>query len=343
MKNFFVSKSDKNRVAFIEKAIATIQPDLVYIVCEKNRIDVYKGINAVVLPMKELNKCENWIHFVNNFTNHSLLVIDNVLKFMFFGDGKKEYLKNFAQRVQHCIVTDVVPFYTEPYEIFYPFYFLGKEILGYNSYNTFKANHFEEKQDGEIGYAHSFEVLREKMKDYYVQDYKEFFKERTILEWSISESETSQYLELKDKIKSADSFNPIKSITKVADFVNLTNTKAALVNELLGTLQGRKAIVLNTLMYAKAISGKLKRKNYEIISYHEENLEKFSNYDSIIFYDNIIIKPHNVFYIEPFIKGNCYILLEKTTNVDSYLFNRVHHNDLRKKLSLFYDKRNSAQ
>jgi hypothetical protein len=181
------------------------------------------------------------------------------------------------------------------------------------------------------------------MKDYYVQDYKEFFKERTILEWSISESETSQYLELKDKIKSADSFNPIKSITKVADFVNLTNTKAALVNELLGTLQGRKAIVLNTLMYAKAISGKLKRKNYEIISYHEENLEKFSNYDSIIFYDNIIIKPHNVFYIEPFIKGNCYILLEKTTNVDSYLFNRVHHNDLRQKLSLFYDKRNSAQ
>ena len=101
MKKFFVSKDDNNRVAFIEKTIQSINPSSIYILCEKDREYVYRHIeNATILPLKELNKNSNWITFINNFDANSLLIIDNVLKFIFFGDGKKAYLKNVSQKIK---------------------------------------------------------------------------------------------------------------------------------------------------------------------------------------------------------------------------------------------------
>jgi hypothetical protein len=338
MKKFFVSKSDANRVVFIKDAIEKINPSGVYILCEKDRASVYSGIDAVIMPLKDLNKSANWIEFVNKSSKNSMLIIDNVLKCINYGDGKKEYLKNISQSINNIIVTDVVPFYTEPYEIFYPFYILGKGILGYNSYNTFQSNHKEEKNDGSVNMAHSFDVLKDKLKDYYVQDYDCFSNKREIIKWSISENENEIYLQKKQSLKANKVFNPINAMTIIADFVNLTETKAKIVEDLLKNLVGKTCLVLNTLGYTKSIRSKIDFLNFDVISYHEANLSKFSNYDNVIFYDNIIVKPHNAFYIEPFIKGKCICLIEEKTNIDLFLFNRIYNIELRNEFSNFFKK-----
>lgn len=332
MKKFYVSKTDKNKINFISESIEKIKPDFVYIICEENRKEVFKDIKAIILPLKELNKNSNWITFVNTFTKNSLLIVDNVLKFIFFGDGKKKYLKDISQSINNVIVTDVVPFYTEPHEIFYPFWFLGKEILGYNSYNTFKANHLEERQDGSVDLAHSFSVLKDKIKDYYIQDYLCFWNQRTLIKWEMNQVSKNEYE--KRKIGALDNYNnPIQMKTAFADYVNLLHEKADYVKPL---INGKTCLVINYMPYSKKIKSFFEFEQFDIISYHEIKHELFEKYDTIIFYDNIIIKQHNLFYIEPFLKGKIYNLVETSTGIDLSLYNSIYDIDLREKFDNYF-------
>lgn len=338
MKKFFVSKSDENKLNFINSSIKKVNPDYVYILCEDNRKHLFKDVESIVLPLMDLNKANNWINFVNTFSKDSMLVIDNVLKFIFFGDGKKKYLKDISQSINNIIVMDVVPFYTEPHEIFYPFWFLGKEILGYNSYNTFKANHLEEKKDGSLDMAHSFEVLRDKIKDYYIQDYRCFWNERTLIKWQMNQESKSKY-ELNKKNALGKYNNPIKMKTAFADFVNLLNDKADVVKPV---IKDKTCFVINYLPYSKKIKSFFDFEQFDIISYHESNLSLFSQYDTIIFYDNIIVKQHSLFYIEPHLKGKIYNVLETSTGIDLSLYNSIYNIELRNEFDNFFgnDKRN---
>jgi hypothetical protein len=332
MKKFFVSKSDTSKSLFIKKAIQNIKPDYVYILCESNRIEVFKEINAIILPLKELNKSANWISFINSFSKDSLLIIDNVLKFIFFGDGKKKYLKDVSQSIDNIIVMDVVPFYTDPSEIFYPFWFLGKNILGYNSYNSFKANHMEETKSGDVFLAHSFEALKEKIEGYYIQDYSKFWNQRILLEWEMGSENLKKYNSKKETALK-DYNNPINMKTAFADFVNLLSEKADISKSL---INGKTAFVINYLPYAKKIKAMFDFELFDIISYHDANQKKFRNYDTIVFYDNIIVKPHALFYIEPYLKGKIYNLVEKSAGIDNNLYNAIYQIELRNKFDAFF-------
>ena len=337
MKKFFVSKSDTNRIAFIKKAIREIKPNKIHILCERDRKKLYEGIDALILPLKDLNKADKWIEFTKTVNENCLLIIDNVLKCIYFGDGKKEYLKNIAQSLKNVIVTDVVPFYTEPHEIFYPFYLLGKNILGYGSYNSFKGNHFEEKQDGSVDFAHSFAVLKDKIKDYYVQDYDCFFRERHVIEWGMSESELAQYNQDK-QTKAKDYTNPIQMMTVFADYINLLPSKISKITSL---IDGNTALVINYANYEKKIRAMLPiLTNIDFLSYHEKDYSIFSKYDTVIFYDNILVKPHNLFYIEPFLRGRTYCFLETSSKIDRYLFDRVYNISLRNQFDSFFYAKN---
>ncbi len=332
MKKFFVSKSDSSKVAFIKNAIDGVGPDHVYILCEGHRKHLFEDFDATVLPLRSLNKAVNWIEFVNTFTSDSLLIIDNVLKFIFFGDGKKKYLKDISQSINNIIVMDVVPFYTEPHEIFYPFWFLGKEILGYNSYNTFKANHLEEKIDGNIDVAHSFEVLKDKIKEYYIQDYDCFWSKRSLIEWRMSDDSRTVYDS--KKIGALEKYNnPIQMKTAFADYVNLLPEKAASIKKL---ISGNTCLVINYIPYSKKIRSFFDFEQFEILGYHENNIQLFSRFDTIIFYDNIIVKQHALFYIEPYIKGNVFNVLETSTGIDLSLYNSIYKIELRYEFDKYF-------
>lgn len=332
MKKFFVSKSDKNRVCFIKNVIKEIKPNNIFIICENERAKIYEGIEALILPLKDLNKAPNWIEFTKNINENCLLVIDNVLKCIYFGDGKKKYLKNISQSLKHIIITDVVPFYTEPHEIFYPFYLLGKSILGYGSYNSFKGNPFEEKQDGSIDIAHSFLVLKDKIKDYYIQDYKCFWNKRTLIEWEMSSESRLEYE--KRKLNALDKYNnPIQLMTAFADYVNLLPEKANIIKSL---INGKTCLVLNYMPYSKKIKSFFDFNSFDILSYHETDITLFNRYDTIILYENIIVKRHKIFYLENNFKGAIYNLLEKTTGIDKNLYNSIYNIKLRNEFDKYF-------
>jgi len=249
-RTFFVSKSDENKLIFIENYLNEYSASNIFIICEDNKKHLYSNINAFIVGFKDLNKSENWIRFVNDINKNTLLIVDNVVKFMFFGDGKKKYIKELSQSINYKIMFDVVPFFTEPYEMFYPFWFLGKEILGYNNLQSFKSNHFEEKNSGDIGRAHDFDVIYEKVKDYYIQDYDCFFNERRIVNWSMSDDEIETYNHKKGT--ALDEYdNPIKIITVFSDYTNLCESK---INKLDEIFKSGDAVVLNYMPYHKKIN-----------------------------------------------------------------------------------------
>lgn len=328
LKKFFVSKSDVSRANFIRKSIDRIKPDSVYIICDKDRQHVYEGIEATTLPLRDLNKAANWIRFKNEFSKKSLLVIDQVLKFVFFGDGKKKYLKDMSQSFNYVIVTDVVPFYSDPAEIFYPFWFLGKEILGYNNYNSFAANHAEEKEDGTIDQSHSFDVLKEKIKDYYVQDYKRFFVDREYVEWEMTEEDIERY-EAKKK-EEADNFtNPIKLYNTCSTVINLIETKFKVIDRITRDLKNT-CIAINALgPYPGMFKKHMANKSIDFLSIHG-NPADYDKYDTVILAEMPIVKPHDWIYIEPRLEGKRVIQLSLTNNkLEVHFHNKIFNNQLR--------------
>lgn len=338
MKKFFVSKSDKNKIEYLKKAIETVKPDNVYILVENDRACIFKDINATILPLKELNKTTNWITFINTFTKNSMLVIDNVLKFIFFGDGKKKYLKDISQSINNIIVMDVVPFYTEPYEIFYPFYLLGKEILGYNSYNTFKANHLEESKDGKVFLAHSFEILKDKIKDYYVQDYAQFWNERTIVEFQLTMEEEIAYNN--KKTKETDNFtNPIKLYNACSVNINLIKSRFEIIDIITQKMTNKKvAIVINALgKYPSIYKNMMQNKKVDFLTIHSKP-DDFINYDYVILAEMPIVKPHNWIYIEPNINGKLIQLKLSNNKLENMFYNKIFNNELKKQFdAAFYN------
>lgn len=338
MKKFFVSKSDNNRVHFIKDSIKSIKPDNVYIICENERKQVYKDIDAVVLPLKDLNKCENWILFKESFTGNSLLVVDNILKFVFFGDGKKKYLKDYSQSINNIIVTDVVPFYTEPSEIFYPFYFLGKGILGYNNYSAFASNNLEETKDGEILDAHSFDILKEKIKDYYIQDYECFFSERLVYDFELSEFEIERYNDRKEK-ESDNYSNPIKLFNACSEEINLTESRFEAVNKLtIDRVNKKGCIVINCGgIFPKMYLKRMQNKNIDFKTIHSD-ISEFKGYDYVILAEMPIVKSYNWIYIESVLDCEIIQLNLTNNNLEKHFNKKIFNNELRKQFdTAFYN------
>ncbi|GHT33520.1 hypothetical protein FACS189434_07830 [Bacteroidia bacterium] len=334
MKKFLVSKNDETKRNFVEKAIAEIKPDNVYVLCEKDRQKVYTGIEAIVLPLKDLNSAENWITFVNTFSKNSLLVIDNVLKFIFFGDGKKKYLKDISQSINNIIVTDIVPFYSEPHEIFYPFWFLGKEILGYNSLNTFRANHLEEKADGTIDFAHSFNILKDKIKDYYVQDYDNFFSNLKFECFEANEFEKDMYESAKAKAK--ENFtNPIKFYNDISPVINMCLSRYECINQLLHTLDRKKTVLVNN---CSSFQNRHKKEiifEVDFLTFHSE-LSLFDKYENIVFMQMPVVKPMNLFYLLQKNK-NLFQIVLNDNKLEDYYKQKIYNNELRKQFdTAFY-------
>lgn len=334
-KKFFVSKSDENKLNFIKKAINKIKPSNVFILVEESRKAIYQGIDGVVLPLKELNKNVNWLNFSNSYNADSLLVIDNVLKFIFYGDGKKAYLKDISQSIKNIIVTDVVPFYSEPHEIFYPLWFLGKEILGYNSYNSFKANHLEEKKDGSIDFAHSFDVLYEKIKNNYIQDYPDFFINNAFTEFSMNESEVKEYEKKRDEAK-ADFTNPIKFYNDVSPVINMCQSRYDAINKLLATLDLSKTVLVNNSASFQVLHKKRIPYQVDYLTFHSD-LSEFEKYENVVFMQMPIVKPMNFYYIVA--QGKKYYQITLIDNkLEMYYQSKIYNNDLRKQIdAAFYN------
>ncbi len=332
MRKFFVTKSDKARIDYLKKAVETVQPSNLWILCEPNRKGIYSSFKAKTMPLKKLNHSDHWIDFVTSIGDGTMLVIDNILQFMYWGDGKKKYLKDISQGIKNVISFDVVPFFTDASEIFYPFYFLDKSILGYNSLNTFRANHNEEAKDKSIKKAHSYEILGDKIRDYYDQDYTDFWKDRTYVDWEMTEADDANYQAVKKR--EADQFtNPIKMYNACSVAINLIPTKFAIIDELTRGKQNC-CVVINALgRFPLMFKKHMQNKSVDFISFHSAP-ETVSKYDHVILAEMPIVKPYRWFYMEPYITGELYQLRLTNNKLETLWYNRIFKSDLREKLNL---------
>ncbi len=127
--------------------------------------------------------------------------------------------------------------------------------------------------------------------------------------------------------------NPIQMKTAFADYVNLLPEKAASIKKL---ISGNTCLVINYIPYSKKIRSFFDFEQFEILGYHENNIQLFSRFDTIIFYDNIIVKQHALFYIEPYIKGNVFNVLETSTGIDLSLYNSIYKIELRYEFDKYF-------
>lgn len=329
IKKFFVSKSDEKKLAFVKEQIKANDIGNVFVICEGNRKALFADIGATVLPFKRLNETANWINFVNGINDKTLLVVDNIVKFIFFGDGKKKYLTHISQSINNIIVMDTVPFFEEVGHIFYPFYFLGKDILGYSNYQSFKANHYEETEDGREMEAHSFGVLQKKIEGYYVQDYKRFFNNRHEVWWEMDETEKADYEAEKERVTQKED-NPIKIFNSLSEKINLIPSKFKKLDEL--TSDGKEYnVILNAGgRFPGMIRKHLSNPNVNFHSFHDNDLSKFADMDNIVFLETPIVKPYKLFYIDAVIDPNANIYMFRLDNkLESYFYNRVYDHELR--------------
>lgn len=337
-KKFIVSKSDTEKAQILKDIITEINPNKIFILVESSRSHVYTDINATVLPLRELNKNSNWIEFTNTFNPlKSLLVVDNILKFMFFGDGSKTYIKDKVQSFNNVVLFDILPFYTEPSEIYYPFWFLGKGILGYNSYNAFKSNHLEETLDGNAYEAHSFKTLRSKINGYYLQMYRTFFKPRTYINWELTNDDILKYNSRKQH-ESENFTNPIKLYNSCSEAINLIETKFKLVNSLTKNMDSCCVVINAGGIYPKMYLKYMENKNVSFLTFHD-NPSKFVAYKNIILAEMPIVKPHNWLYIESTLNDDQQIYQLNLTNnkLEKYFHDKIFNNELRIQLdSTFY-------
>lgn len=335
MKKFIVSKSDNNKLEFLKAMIREIKPDQIYVLTGNERLPVFAQLNATILPLKDLNKNTNWIKFSNEFNPlKSLLIVDNILKFMFFGDGNKSYIKEKVQSFQNVVVMDVVPFYSEPAEIFYPFWFLGKSILGYNSFNSFKANHLEENIDGTINEAHSFEILKDKIKDYYYQDYQNFFSRSRMITFELNDFEEMAYQS--EVAKAKENFtNPTKFYNDVSPVINLCQSRYDAINELLVTLNVSETVLVNNAASFQTMHRKKINHDIDYLTFHSP-LADFDKYKNVVFMQMPIAKPMNFYYIASKDKNFFQIALENN-KLESYYKAKIYNNELRKQIdAAFY-------
>jgi hypothetical protein len=200
---------------------------------------------------------------------------------------------------------------------------LGKGILGYNSYNTFQSNHKEEKSDGSINMAHSFDVLKDKIKDYYVQDYSNFFEDVSFVQFSMTENEMNEYDAAKEMYKDTD--NPILLYRQVSTHINVIQSRFDCAKKLLSTLLGSTAIVINYAPNAKKYKHEIADVDY--LTYNSDP-SCFKKYDNIIFLKMPITKHHNMFYVLQN-KCNYYQLHINNNKLDKFFFDKIYNSQLR--------------
>lgn len=339
LKHFFVSKSDEAKIKFINKYIKRVKPSNIFILCESDRKHLFQDIdNSMIVGFKKLNETENWINFVNGVNEETLLIVDNIVKFIFFGDGKKKYLTQISQSIDRMIVMDSVPFFEEVSQMYYPFYFLGKDILGYNNYSAFKANHFEEAEDGSINKAHSFKTLKSKIQDYYIQDYKKFFTEKEDIWWEMSESEKADYEEEKERTTN-DMDNPIAIFNQMSTKINLIKSKFERLSELTKGSDHWNIILNAGGRFPVMIKKHLENKNVSFHSFHDKNTEKYKEMDNLIYLETPIVKAYKLFYIDALLKPSCKVYLFRiNNNLETYFYNRVFNNELRNEFDKHFGK-----
>jgi hypothetical protein len=223
------------------------------------------------------------------------------------------------------IVLDVVPFYGGIENIYIPYSYLDRSILGYQHWYAFRENYEETLPDGSVARALDPKHLARKVSPFTTLAYQRFLAERrSFVECITTDSEADSY-----QRKKADLFDSDRSagriVTALADFAHAFGSRTKTFLELVSSLSGSTLALTNLSVYADRARKACADAGYSVTcrSYHDDYRDVYS-FDNIIYLESPIVKPYLLLDVEARVRKDANVFhMIGDAKVDEYLSGRI--------------------
>lgn len=327
MKPILYSRSIEARTFFVEASFTHLQPavsKILYLVPKKFLTDVQSRIpGARCIAYEDVTKSNDIFNLADTQT---LLVFDRPARYKNITTDTWVRLSRAAERYQHKILVDIVPFTAEVQYLYCPLALLSRTILGYQHWYSFRENNNEQLADGTIVRAHDYVYLARKLAPHCIIDYGDFLGNAIeVMDCPLTTQEKSDYQELRDRLFAEAQQSKKKSassiITQLADWVNILPSRYAQLRDLLSQTTGRTMIYTNLAGHNRRLHKIFP--SSEVRSFYDTNGEE-DRYDTVILFELPIVKSYLFLDVIANVRPDCRIVVFKSdTTVDTLLYNHM--------------------
>jgi hypothetical protein len=323
MKPILYSRSASARTLFVSEH-SSHYSKVVYLAPKKFLADVRQRISAsTFLAYEDLTKSNIIFDLADEET---LLVFDRPSRYKNITTDTWVRLSRAAERYQHKILVDIVPFTSEVQYLYCPLALVSRSILGYQHWYSFRENNSEQLADGSIVRAHDHAHLAQKLAPYCSIDYNDFLSNPIqIVDCPLTTQEKSEYQELRDRLfaeaqqEEKKSASPI--ITQLADWTNIRLSRYTRLRDLLLQANGHTMIYTNLAGHNR----RLKKifPSSEVRSFYDANGEE-DQHDTVILFELPITKSYLFLDVIANVRPDCRILFFKSdATVDKLLYGHM--------------------
>ena len=326
MKPIFYSRDAEKRSSFVHE-FASQQAGIgkmIYLAPKKFLTDVQRrGHCATFLAYEDITKSNDIFNLADEQT---LLVFDRPSRYKNITTDTWVRLSRAAERYQHKILVDIVPFTVGIQYLYCPLALVSRTILNYQHWYSFRENNSEQMPDGSIVRAHDYAHLARKLAPHCFIDYADFLGNAIqIVDCPLTPSEKNEYQGLRDRLfaeaqqAKKQSASPI--VTQLADWTNMRQSRYTKLRDLLLQQNGRTMIYTNLAGHNR----RLKRifHSSEVKSFYDANGEE-DKYDTVILFELPIVKSYLFLDVIANVRPDCRVFFfQSDTTVDKLLYNRM--------------------
>ena len=320
MKPILYSRSIEARTAFVEASFARA---MIYLVPKKFLTDVQNRLpNARCITYEEVTKSNDLFNLADAQT---LLVFDRPARYKNITTDTWVRLSRAAERYQHKILVDIVPFTSEVQYLYCPLALVSRTILGYQHWYSFRENNSEQLADGTIARAHDYGYLARKLAPYCLIDYEDFLGNSIeMVNCPLTAQEKSDYQELRERLfaeaQQAEKKSASPIVTQLADWTNIRLSRYARLRDLLSKTTGRTILYTNLAGHNRRLQKIFPTS--QVRSFYDTNGEE-DRYDTVILFELPIVKSYLFLDVIANVRPDCRIVVFKSdTTVEALLY---HH------------------
>ncbi len=330
MKPILYSRSTQARTAFVEASFAHLQPTvstMIYLAPKKFLTDVQSRLpGARCIAYEDVTKSNDIFNLADNLT---LLVFDRPSRYKNITTDTWVRLSRAAERYQHKILVDIVPFTVDVQYLYCPLALVSRTILGYQHWYSFRENNSEQLADGRVVRAHDYTVLAQKLAPYADIDYADFLGNTIrIIDCPLGSQDKNEYQCLRDRLfeeaQKAEKKTASPIITTLADWTNIRPSRYARLREILEQQIMRKIVVYTNLAghnrrLKKIFSG------IEVKSFYDTNGGE-DQYDTVILFELPITKSYLFLDVIANVRQDCQVYFFRSdTTVDKLLYTHMNN------------------
>ncbi len=174
----------------------------------------------------------------NRADDRTLLVYDRCARYGNILTSMFSRLSRLSLRYRYKLLVDIVPFTRDIQYLYVPISYLHRRILGHQHWYAFRENYRERTASGELVSGHDYRLLAEKLAPCADIDYDRFLPALETVACPLTSEEDSGYQTIREELFARhQTAGPI--ITRLADWVNMRESRYAALARLLSGLSGR--------------------------------------------------------------------------------------------------------